>query len=72
MKDQYNKNLNEPAKMARAVKPQTVRNTLGLGGGRYQSGVAPAGGYQSVWTFGENKGDFKNSPTNKPEPSRGE
>lgn len=67
MKDQYNQNLNEPSSGARAVKPQTIKNTLGRGGGIYQSGVAPAGGYQSVWNFGPNKGDFKNSPTNKPE-----
>jgi len=60
-------NLNEPARMARAVKPQTVKNTLGLGGGYFEPGKVPAGGFQAVWCFGK-KGDYKNSPTTKPEP----
>lgn len=71
MKDLDNTNLNEPARGARAVKPQTVKNTMGRGGGYFVPGVAPAGGYQSMWCYGPNKGDYKNSPTSKPESNRG-
>lgn len=67
MKDQSGKNLNEPSYMAKAVKPQTVRNTFGLGGGTFTPGRAPAGGFQAVWNFGPDSKDYKNSPTGKPE-----
>ena len=67
MKDQSGKNLNEPAYMAKAVKPQTVRNTFGLGGGTFTPGRAPSGGFQAVWNFGPDSKDYKNSPTGKPE-----
>jgi hypothetical protein len=40
---------------------------MGRGGGLFVPGTAPAGGYQSMWNFGTNKGDYKNSPTSKPE-----
>jgi hypothetical protein len=62
-----NKNLNVPAYPAKAVKPQTVSNTYGLGGGYFEPGRAPAGGFQSMFCYGANKGDYKNSPTSKPE-----
>lgn len=67
MKDLDNTNLNIPARGARSVKPQTPKTVLGRGGGYFTPGVAPAGGYQSMWCYGENKGDYKNSPTTKPE-----
>ena len=67
MKDQSGKNLNEPSYMAKDVKPQTVRNTFGLGGGTFTPGRAPAGGFQAVWNFGPDSKDYKNSPTGKPE-----
>ncbi len=67
MKNSQNKNLNEPAYPAKATKPQTVRNTYGLGGGTFKSGVAPAGGFQSVWNFSDRPNDYKNSPSTKPE-----
>ena len=67
MKDQSGKNLNEPSYMAKAVKPQTVRNTFGLGGGTFTPGRAPAGGFQAVWTFGPDPKDYKNSPVSKPD-----
>jgi len=66
MKDQSGKNLNEPAYMAKAIKPQTVRNTFGLGGGTFTPGTAPRGGYQAVWNFSDRPNDYKNSPTTKP------
>ena len=67
MKDQSGKNLNEPSYMAKAVKPQTVRNTFGLGGGTFTPGRAPAGGFQAVWNFGPDPKDYKNSPISKPD-----
>ena len=67
MKDQSGKNLNEPSYMAKAVKPQTVRNTFGLGGGTCTPGRAPAGGFQAVWNFGPDPKDYKNSPVSKPD-----
>ena len=57
-------NLNEPAYMAKPVKPQSVRNVMGLGGGRFTPGKAPAG-YTSMWVF-DGTADYKNSPTTKP------
>lgn len=66
MKDQYNKNLNEPSMGARAIKPQTIKNTMGRGGGTFNPGTAPAGGYQAVWNFSGNPSDVKNSPVSKP------
>lgn len=56
-------NLNVPAMPAKAVKPQTVKNTLGRGGGYFEPGTLPAGGFQGVWCFDGKKRDFKNSPT---------
>ena len=67
MKDQSGKNLNEPSYMAKAVKPQTVRNTFGLGGGTFTPSRAPAGGFQAVWNFGPDPKDYKNSPVSKPD-----
>jgi hypothetical protein len=64
-KQNSTENLNEPAYMAKAIKPQSVRNTLGLGGGRFTPGKAPEGGFQSMWVFDGTK-DYKNSPTTKP------
>ena len=67
MKDFSNKNLNKINMSGVATKPQTIKNTMGRGGGYFNPGTAPSGGYQSMWCFGENKGDFKNSPVSKPE-----
>ena len=71
MKDKSNKNLNAPAWPAKAVKPQTIKNTYGHGGGTFTPGKAPVGGFQAVWNFSNRPGDFKNSPTSKPGKGRG-
>jgi len=63
-KENSNKNLNEPAWPAKAVKPQTVRNTLGHGGGRFTPGIMQP--FQPMWVFDGTK-DYKNSPTGKPD-----
>lgn len=62
------KNSTDRAWAAKSVKPQTVKNTLGRGGGYFVPGKVPPGGFQSVWCFEEQRGDYKNSPTTKPEP----
>lgn len=67
MKDRNNKNLNEPAWPAKAIKPQSTRNILGHGGGTFTPGKAPAGGFQAVWNFSGRPDDYKNSPVSKPE-----
>jgi hypothetical protein len=56
------KNQSEPA---RAVRPQTVTDAVQSGGGYYESGNLPKGGFQSMWCFGK-RGD--SSSTTKPEP----
>lgn len=67
MKDLSNKNLNEPAYPGKAIKPQTVKNTMGRGGGTFTPGQMPAGGFQAVWNFSGRPDDYKNSPVSKPE-----
>lgn len=67
MKDQSGKNLNEPAFMAQATKPQSMKNVMGMGGGTFTPGTAPRGGFQAVWNFGPDPKDYKNSPVSKPE-----
>lgn len=71
MKDEKNRNLNEPAYPAKAVKPQTVRNTMGMGHNSYTPGKWPQGGLTTVWDYSGRPNDLKNSPTSKPEPRRG-
>jgi len=67
VKDSNNKNLNEPAWPAKAVKPQTVKNTMGRGHNSFKPGVAPQGGFTAVWDYSDRPNDFKNSPISKPE-----
>lgn len=67
MKNENNTNLNEPARMSRAVRPTTVRDTAGRGHNRFTPGKAPIGGFTAVWDFSGRSGDLKNSPTGKPE-----
>lgn len=67
MKDKSGKTITEAQPMATAVRPQTIKDTLGHGCNTYTSGVAPKGGYRSTWDFSGREGDYKNSPTGKPE-----
>lgn len=55
----------------KAIKPQTIRNTLGRGGGTFTPGKAPSGGFQAIWNFSGRDNDYKNSPVAKPERNRG-
>jgi len=65
--DNSTKNLNEPAYPAKATKPQTVRNTMGMGHNSYTPGKWPQGGLTTVWDYSGRPNDVKNSPTSKPE-----
>jgi len=47
------------------VRPQKPRDGYGYGGGRFEPGKAPLGGFQSMWVFDDTR-DYKNSPTTKP------
>jgi hypothetical protein len=67
VKDLSNKNLNEPAWPAKAVKPQSVKNTMGHPVNSFTPGKAPSGGFTSVWDFSGRPNDSKNSPVSKPE-----
>jgi|APGre2960657373_1045057.scaffolds.fasta_scaffold44386_3 hypothetical protein len=68
MKVSKNSNINEggPSFGGVAVKPQSVKNTLGRGGGHFTPGFLPLGGFQGMWVFTDSE-DTKNSPTTKPE-----
>lgn len=71
MKDEKNLNLNEPARGARAVKPQTVKQTMGRGHNSFTEGKWPLGGLTTVWDYSGRPNDVKNSPISKPEKNRG-
>ena len=66
MKDESNKLKQGKAEMAYPTRPQIVRDTFGSGVNSYTSGKAPPG-YVSTWDFSGKSGDYKNSPTGKPE-----
>jgi hypothetical protein len=70
VKDFSNKNLNEPAWPAKSVKPQTVKNTMGMGHNSFTPGKAPLGGLTTVWDYSGRPNDTKNSPVAKPEKGR--
>jgi hypothetical protein len=52
--------------IAQAVRPQLPRDAYGEGRPTYASGELPKGGYQSMWTFGNDPHNTKKSPTTKP------
>ena len=52
--------------IAQAVRPQLPRDAYGEGRPTYASGELPKGGYQSMWTFGNDPMNTKKSPTTKP------
>ena len=52
--------------IAQAVMPQLPRDAYGEGRPTYASGELPKGGYQSMWTFGNDPLNTKKSPTTKP------
>lgn len=71
MKDRPNHISKKVVEIANPTRPQRPRDTYGLGvPGVFKPGVAPVGGYKSIWAFGDNPTDTKNSPTNKPEKGR--
>ena len=68
MKDKVtNKTKTDKAWPAVAVKPQSVKNTMGHGHNTFTPGKAPRGGFTAVWDYSGKSGDYKNSPTTKPD-----
>lgn len=66
MKDKTtNKTKTNKAWPAIAVKPQTIKNTMGHGQNSFTPGKAPRGAFTAIWDFSGRSGDFKNSPTDK-------
>ena len=62
----FQRSHNENQQVAQAVRPQLPRDKSGEGRPIYASGELPKGGYQSIWAFGNNPLDTKQSPTTKP------
>jgi hypothetical protein len=56
----------DPQEQAQVVRPQLPRDYSGGGAPIYTSGTMPKGGFQSIWGFGENRMNTKDSPTTKP------
>jgi hypothetical protein len=52
--------------VAQAVRPQLPRDKTSGGRPIYTSGELPKGGYQSMWGFGADPTNTKDSPTTKP------
>jgi len=68
MKDRPNHISKKVTEIASPTRPQRPRDTYGHGTGAvFKPGVAPVGGYHSMWAFGDNPTDTKNSPVSKPE-----
>jgi hypothetical protein len=52
--------------VAQAVRPQLPRDKSANGRPIFNSGELPKGGYQSMWGFGADPTNTKDSPTTKP------
>lgn len=63
---QFKHSESDQQEQAQAVRPQLPRDYTGGGAPIYNSGTMPKGGYQSMWGFGENRMNTKDSPTTKP------
>ena len=60
-KFQRDHSLNQ--QVAKSVRPQLPRDGHQDGRAYWQSGELPKGGYNSMWCFGDDHKDTKNSPT---------
>ena len=49
-----------------AIRPQLPRDSVANGRPVHASGEMPKGGFQSIWAFGRNPTNTKESPTTKP------
>jgi hypothetical protein len=56
----------DPQEQAQVVRPQLPRDYSAGGVPIYTSGTMPKGGFQSIWGFGDNRMNTKDSPTTKP------
>ena len=66
MKDSSGKNV-QTDMYAKPVRAQMPKDCYGHGANKYEPGVAPVGGFHSVFDFSGRSGDYKNSPVSKPE-----
>lgn len=62
----FQRSQEDNEKIAEPYRPQLPRDGSQDGRPTFKSGELPKGGYQSVWAFGDNPTDTKNSPTTKP------
>ena len=62
----FKRSQDENQQIAQAVRPQLPRDNSQNGRPIFTSGELPKGGYQSMWGFGDNPTNTKDSPTTKP------
>jgi hypothetical protein len=62
----FKRSQEDNQQIAQAVRPQLPRDNSQNGRPIFASGELPKGGYQSMWGFGDNPTNTKDSPTTKP------
>lgn len=62
----FKRSQEDNQQIAQAVRPQLPRDKTSGGRPIFSSGELPKGGYQSMWCFGNDPTNTKNSPTTKP------
>jgi hypothetical protein len=62
----FKRSAEDNQQVAQAVRPQLPRDKSANGRPIYTSGELPKGGYQSMWGFGNDPMNTKDSPTTKP------
>jgi hypothetical protein len=62
----FKRSQDDNQQIAQAVRPQLPRDKSANGRPIFTSGELPKGGYQSMWGFGNDPTNTKDSPTTKP------
>jgi hypothetical protein len=62
----FKRSQEDNQQVAQAVRPQLPRDKSANGRPIFTSGELPKGGYQSMWGFGNDPTNTKDSPTTKP------
>jgi hypothetical protein len=62
----FKRSQDDNQQIAQAVRPQLPRDKSANGRPIFSSGELPKGGYQSMWGFGADPTNTKDSPTTKP------
>jgi hypothetical protein len=62
----FKRSQEDNQQIAQAVRPQLPRDKSANGRPIFTSGELPKGGYQSMWGFGNDPTNTKDSPTTKP------